>query len=62
MLVHKHLGGLPFHGRRCSSRDRTSLIAAFSSANSAYMRLSLEFSASSSVIRFSSLTVTPPVL
>jgi len=41
-------------------RDSTSLIAAFSSARSAYMRLSFEFSASSSFIRFNSLIVTLP--
>jgi hypothetical protein len=38
----------------------TPLIAAFSRARSAYMRLSFAFSASSSLIRFSSFTETPP--
>ena len=59
MLLHEHLGGLALHGRRYSFRDNTSLIAAFSSASSAYKRLSLAFAASSSYIRFSSLNVTP---
>ena len=39
--------------------SRTSLIAAFSSARSAYIRLSLAFSASSSFSRFSSSTDAP---
>src|SRR5438034_1030092 len=56
---HDHLCGLALHGRRHSFRESTSLIAAFSSASSAYMRLSFAFSASSSFIRFSSLTDTP---
>ena len=46
-------------GRRHSFRLRTSLIAAFSSASSAYIRLSFAFSASSSRSRFSSDTVAP---
>src|ERR1700758_1796083 len=45
--------------RRQSFRLRTSLIAVFSSARSAYMRLSLAFSASSSRSRLSSLTPAP---
>jgi hypothetical protein len=60
MLAHVHLRGLTLHGRRYSSRDSTCLVAAFSSASSAYMRLSLALSASSSFMRLSSLTVTPP--
>ncbi len=60
MLSHDHLGSLTLHGRRYSVRDNTSLIAAFSSDNSAYMGLSLAFSTSSFFIRFSSLTGAPP--
>lgn len=62
MFLHEHLGHLPLPGRLYSFLDRTSLIAAFSSASSAYMRLSFAFSASSSFIRFSSETDTPPYL
>jgi hypothetical protein len=40
--------------------DSKSLIAAFSSASSAYIRFSFAFSASSFFIRFSSETLTPP--
>src|SRR5690606_36127 len=47
-------------GRRQSFRPRTSLIAAFSRARSAYMRLSLAFSTSSSFSRLSSATDAPP--
>lgn len=47
-------------GRRQSFRPRTSLIAAFSRARSAYMRLSLAFSTSSSFRRLSSATEAPP--
>ena len=60
VFSHDHLGSLALHGRRYSFRDRTSLIAAFSSARSAYILLSSAFSASSSRIRFSSFIVTPP--
>ena len=51
---------LPLRGRRHSFRCSTSLIAAFSSASSAYIRFSFAFSASSSFSRFSSETVAPP--
>ena len=48
--------------RRQNFRFKTFLIAAFSSARSAYMRLSLAFSASSSRNRVSSDTSTPEYL
>ena len=48
--------------RRHNFRDRTSLIAAFSSASSAYIFLSLPFSASSSLTRLSSLAYMPAYL
>ena len=60
MFLHEHLGRLSLRERLYSFLDRTSLIAAFSSASSAYMRLSFAFSASSSFIRLSSETLTPP--
>ena len=59
VIRHEHLGRLPLRERRYSFRESTSLMAAFSSASSAYMRLSFAFSASSSFIRLSSETVTP---
>src|SRR6185437_16606192 len=56
-----HLGDrLPLRGRRHDFRLSTSLIAAFSSASSAYIRFSLAFSSSSSRSRRSSWTVAPP--
>src|SRR3954452_10239280 len=62
MLLHQHLEHLSLRRRRYSFRPRTSLIAAFSSARSAYIRLSFAFSASSSRRRFTSLTVAPAYL
>ena len=56
------LDGLPHRGRRSSFRESTSLMAAFSSARSAYIRFNFAFSASSSFIRSSSLTETPAQL
>jgi hypothetical protein len=46
--------------RLYSFLESRSLIAAFSSASSAYMRLSFVFSASSYFILFSFETLTPP--
>ncbi len=48
--------------RRHNFRDRTSLIAAFSRARSAYIRLRRLFSASSSLTRLSSLADMPAYL
>src|SRR5215470_3149005 len=59
VLLHQHRQDFPFRGRRHRFRLRTSLIAAFSSARSAYIRLSLAFSASSSFSRFNSPTDAP---
>src|SRR5215470_16353993 len=59
VLLHQHRQDFPFRGRRHRFRLRTSLIAAFSRARSAYIRLSLAFSASSSFSRFSSATEAP---
>src|SRR5581483_3797019 len=53
---------LPLRRRRHHFLDSTSLIAVFSRASSAYKRLSLAFSASSSRMRVSSDTVTPEYL
>ena len=59
LILHQRLRHLPLRGRRYSFRANTSLIAAFSKARSAYIRLSFEFSASSSRMRFRSDTLTP---
>src|SRR5215510_10211775 len=59
MLVHQHRQDFAFRGRRHRFRLRTSLMAAFSSASSAYIRFSLAFSASSSFNRLSSATEAP---
>src|SRR5713101_4438601 len=57
--LHQYRQGFAFRGRRHRFRLRTSLIAAFSRASSAYIRLSFVFSASSSFSRFSSSTEAP---
>ncbi len=62
MLPDQDLDDLALRGRPYSFRLRTSLIAVFSSARSAYIRLSLEFSASNSLIRLTSLPVAPAYL
>src|SRR5262249_44874016 len=59
VLLHQHRQDFTSRGRRHRFRPRTSLIAAFSRARSAYIRLSLAFSASSSFNRFSSATEAP---
>src|SRR5262249_47083194 len=59
VLCDQEFAHLAPRGRRYSFRWRTSLMAAFSSASSAYIRLSLAFSPSSSLMRFSSATVVP---
>ena len=59
MFLHQHGHDLAFRGRRHRFRLTTSLIAAFSSSSSAYIRFSLAFSASSSFNRFSSATDAP---
>src|SRR5215467_543096 len=59
MLVHQHCQDFAFRGRRHRFRLRTSLMAAFSRASSAYIRLSLAFSASSSFSRLSSASEAP---
>src|ERR1041385_4898643 len=51
---------LPLRGRRHNFRLNRSLIAVFSRARSAYIRLSFAFSASSSRSRRNSGTVAPP--
>src|SRR5438093_11060419 len=58
-LLHEDPRRLPPRGRRYSFRLSTSLIAAFSSARSVYIRFSFAFSASSSRSRFKSATVAP---
>src|ERR1700733_4854038 len=60
MLLHENLRGLPLRERPYSFRLSTSLIAVFSRARSAYIRLSFTFSASRSFSRLSSETLTPP--
>src|SRR5690606_5917835 len=60
--LHQQLDHLAPGRRRQDFRFRTSLIAEFSRARSAYMRLSLAFSASSSRSRCSSDTWTPEYL
>ena len=60
MFLHEYLRGLPLRRRPYSFRFNTSLIAVFSSARSAYIRLSFAFSASRSFSRLSSETLTPP--
>src|ERR1700722_1456103 len=59
VVLHHNLRNLAFRRRLYSFRFSTSLIAAFSSASSAYILFNLAFSASRSFIRLSSLTVTP---
>src|SRR5262245_24307978 len=59
VLPHQHGHDLAFRGQRDRFRLRTSLIAAFSSASSAYIRFSLAFSALSSFSRLSSATEAP---
>lgn len=48
--------------QRCDLRDKTSWIAAFSSANSEYDRLSQALSVSRSLTRLSSMTGMPATL
>src|SRR5690606_23301059 len=62
MLGDEHLGDLSLRERPYSFRWSTSLMAAFASAGSAYMRFSFAFSASRSRNRFTSDTVAPPYL
>src|SRR5262252_3095159 len=59
VLLHQHRQDFAFRGRRHGFRLKTSLIAAFSSASSAYIRFSLAFSASSSFNLLSSATDAP---
>src|SRR5688572_32516636 len=60
--MHQDLRDLSLRKRRYSFRFRTSLMAAFSSARSAYIRFSFAFSTSSSCSRFTSDTDAPPYL
>ncbi len=62
MLTDQQGGPLSLRGRPYNFRARTSLMAAFSSARSAYIRFSLAFSASSSRNRVTSETLAPPYL
>ena len=62
MFPHQHLGDLSFRGRRYNFRAKTSLIAAFSNAKSAYICFSFAFSPSSSRRRFTSATDAPAYL
>src|SRR5690606_10205603 len=62
VLLNQHGGDLALRGRPYSFRWSTSLMAAFSSAKSAYIRFSRAFSVSSSRSRFTSDTVAPPYL
>src|SRR5712691_2336115 len=62
VIPHQHGHDLAFRGRRHRFRLRTSLIAAFSRASSAYIRFSFVFSVSSSFSRFSSSTDAPAYL
>ncbi len=62
MLLHEDRRDGPSRGQPYSFRLSTSLIAAFSRASSAYIRLSLAFSASNSFNRRSSETDEPPYL
>src|SRR5512143_1529352 len=62
VLTDQHRDRAALGGRRHNFRDSTSLIAAFSSAKSAYIRFSRLFSASSSLTCFSSLTDMPAYL
>jgi len=50
VLLHQHRQDFSLRGRHHRFRLKTSLIAAFSSANSAYIRLNLAFSTSSSSV------------
>jgi hypothetical protein len=59
VLVNEHAQDFSFRGRRHRFRLKTSLIAAFSSTRSAYIRFSFAFSASSSFSRFNSPTDAP---
>jgi hypothetical protein len=47
VFLHEYLGHLPFHRRLHSFLDSNYLVSVFSSASSAYIRLSFAFSASS---------------
>src|SRR5688572_19716993 len=60
--MHQDLRDLSLRKRPYSFRLSTSLMAAFSSARSAYIRFSFAFSVSSSRSRFTSDTVAPPYL
>jgi hypothetical protein len=60
MFLHEYLRSLPLRRRPYSFRFNTSLIAVFSNARSAYIRLSFAFSAFKSLSRLSSETLTPP--
>jgi hypothetical protein len=60
VILHEHLGRLSPRERLYSFLESRYRIAAFSSASSAYKRLSFALSASSSFIRLSSETLTPP--
>ena len=62
MLLYQHLSQLSLRGRPDNVRCRTSLMAACSSARSAYIRLSLACSASSSRSCRTSDTDAPPYL
>jgi len=62
MVLNHHHDRRSLCCRRYNFRDKTSLIAEFSKASSANMRLSLPFSASRSLIRLSSLAETPAYL
>ena len=59
MLWGPHLDGITTRGRRYSSWLSRSLMAAFSSASSAYIRFSFAFSVSSSFGRLSSEMFVP---
>src|SRR5882762_2934441 len=59
-LLGHHPDRLALGRRRQSFRLSTSLIAEFSNARSAYIGLSLAFSASSSFRRFNSAILAPP--
>ena len=59
MLCRQDVNGLTTCGRRYRFRLRTSLIAAFLRASSAYIPFSFAFSDSSSFIRLSSKTLVP---
>lgn len=62
VILHRHFRYLPLRGRLFSFRFRTSSVAAFSIASSAYILFSLAFSVSSSRNRLSSDFATPAYL